>query len=99
MQRASIPSVSVIQSVSTIVVIYFLTIPTWFGASDDAWHSIEWCYQSSFGSTVARVGFAVASWQAFALFERSFEKAEGERNGIELERGSFGAGIFLKSRV
>jgi len=52
------------------------TSPTWFYASDDAWHSIEFYYPFAYESIVARVGFDVAFSPRFVLYERFFETAD-----------------------
>ena len=49
--------------------------PTWYDASDDAWHSTWWCCQFSDEPSVAKGGSAFASSQACALFGMFFEKA------------------------
>ena len=49
--------------------------PTWCGASVCAWRSTWWYCQFADEPSVAKGGSAFASWQAYALFGKSFGKA------------------------
>jgi hypothetical protein len=51
-------------------------IPTWYDASDGAWHSTEFCYPSASESIEATDDSDAVSWRAFVWFEMIFAMAK-----------------------
>jgi hypothetical protein len=55
-----------------------VTIPTWYDASDDAWHCTWQYYPCADESIAEEDDFVSAFWQEFSWYEKSFAMAKKE---------------------